>query len=137
MEKIKNEKTGENFSVEEVRRSARIQKSATPKGDLSWYIKWISSVFTLAAVTIRSSGIPELIWADMLLSWIGVVGWFVVGFLWKDRAILLLNGVLAVLLFSGLLRYYFADEDTPQQGARFEYLVVCEEVAGGTKCINS
>ena len=110
MEKIKNEKTGENFSEEEIRRSARIQKSATPKGDLSWYIKWSASIFTLAAVTIRSTGIPEFIWVDMLLSWIGVVGWFVVGFLWKDRAILLLNGVLGVLLFSGLLRYYFAVE---------------------------
>ena len=110
VEKIKNEKTGENFSEEEIRRSARIQKSATPKGDLSWYIKWSASVFTLVAVTIRSTGIPEFIWIDMLLSWVGCVGWFVVGFLWKDRAILLLNGVLAVLLFSGLLRYYFAVE---------------------------
>jgi hypothetical protein len=34
----------------------------------------------------------------------------VVGFLWKDRAILLLNGVLSIMLFSGLLRYYFAAE---------------------------
>jgi len=108
--KIKNEKTGENFSEEEIRRSARIQKSATPKGDLSWYIKWVSSVFTLCAVTIRSSGIAELMWLDMLLSWIGVVGWFAVGFLWKDRALLVLNGVLGVMLFSGLLRYYFAAE---------------------------
>lgn len=108
--KIKNEKTGENFSEEEIRRSARIQKSATPKGDLSWYIKWTASAFTLCAVTIRSSGIAELMWLDMLLSWIGVVGWFAVGFLWKDRALLVLNGVLGVMLFSGLLRYYFAAE---------------------------
>ena len=108
--KIKNEKTGENFSEEEIRRSARIQKSATPKGDLSWYIKWTSSIFTLCAVTVRSAGIPELMWMDMFLSWFGCVGWFIVGFLWKDRAILLLNGVLSVLLFSGLLRYYFAAE---------------------------
>ena len=108
--RIKNEKTGENFPEEEIRRSARIQKSATPKGDLSWYIKWVSSVFTLCAVTIRSAGVPELIWVDMLLSWVGCVGWCVVGFLWKDRAILLLNGVLSVLLFSCLLRYYFAAE---------------------------
>jgi hypothetical protein len=106
--KITNEKTGENFSEEEIRRSTRIQKSATPKGDLSWYIKWTSSLFTLSAVTIRSSAIPELIWLDMLLSWFGCVGWFVVGFLWKDRAILLLNGVLSILLFSGLLSYYYS-----------------------------
>ena len=98
---------GNEFTVGEIRHSSRIIKSATPKGDLSWYIKWISSIIVLIAVTIRASGIPELHWVDVALSWVGAMGWFVVGFMWKDRALILLNGVIGVILFSGLLKLMF------------------------------
>jgi hypothetical protein len=100
------------FTVAEIKHSNRIVKSATPKGDLSWWIKWISSVIVLCAISIRSSNSPDAIllghplqvW-DILLSWLGAVGWWIVGFMWKDRALILLNGVIALMLFGGLLRY--------------------------------
>ena len=41
---IKTQYKGMEMSVGEIKNSKRIQKSATPKGDLSWYVKWISSV---------------------------------------------------------------------------------------------
>ena len=91
------------FNEKEIANSKRIFKSATPKGDLSWYIKWASSFIILIAITIRSAGIPELMIWDMILSWIGAVGWFIVGFLWRDRAIIVLNGVIGIILFSGIL----------------------------------
>ena len=81
--------------------------SITPKGDITWYIKWISSIITLVAVTIRASGLTELHWIDVLGSWMGAVGWFIVGMMWKDRALILLNGVIGVILFSALLRIFF------------------------------
>lgn len=96
-----------NFDPEEVKKSKRIFKSATPKYDLTWYIKWGASIITLFAIIIRASGVMELHWLDMLFSWIGALGWAVVGFMWKDRAILLLNGVIGILLFAGLLNYYY------------------------------
>ena len=34
---------GQEYSVGEIKHSNRIVKSATPKQDLSWYVKWISS----------------------------------------------------------------------------------------------
>jgi hypothetical protein len=80
--------------------------SITPKGDITWYIKWIASVITLIAVSVRSTGPPDLYWIDMVGSWIGAVGWFVVGFMWKDRALIILNGVMGVILFSGLLKLF-------------------------------
>ena len=99
--------SGQVFTVGELKHSKRIVKSATPKQDLTWYIKWVSSVAVLIAVTMRSSGVPELhIW-DVILSWVGAMGWFVVGFMWKDRALVLLNGVIGILLFSGLLKIMF------------------------------
>jgi len=95
---------GQEITVGEIENSKRIYKSKTPKQTVDWYIKWFSSILVLVAITVRSAGIPELQWADVLFSWLGAVGWFVVGFMWKDRALILLNGIIAIMLFAGLLR---------------------------------
>jgi hypothetical protein len=50
-------------------------------------------------------GMPLQVW-DILLSWLGAAGWFIVGFMWKDRALILLNGVITIMLFGGLIRYF-------------------------------
>ena len=47
-------------------------------------------------------GIEGLQLFDLILSLIGVAGWMWVGFLWKDRALILLNGV-GIILFSRTL----------------------------------
>ena len=99
--------TDNSFDPEELKRSKRIFKSATPKGTLDWYIKWASSIIILFAITIRASGVPELMIFDMFLSWLGAVGWFVVGMLWKDRAVIILNGAIGVILFSGMINKFF------------------------------
>ena len=96
---IETEK-GQEFTVGEIKHSNRIQKSATPKQDLSWYIKWIASMFILTSMSMR--GIEGLQLFDLILSLIGVAGWMWVGFLWKDRALILLNGV-GIILFSRTL----------------------------------
>jgi hypothetical protein len=99
--------TGE-YTVAEIKHSTRIQKSVTPKGTIDWYIKWAASICALLAVSFRSSGIPELHLWDVALSWLGAVGWAYVGFMWKDRALVLLNGVIGLMLFGALLRLLFA-----------------------------
>ena len=104
---ITNEATGTEYTVGEIENSNRIVKSVTPYGGADWYIKWIASIIVLFAVAIRSAGVPELMIWDLFLSWIGAVMWAVVGFMWKDRAILLLNGVLGLMLFSGLIAEIF------------------------------
>tara|TARA_B100000212_G_scaffold309525_1_gene259966 strand:+ start:224 stop:583 length:360 start_codon:yes stop_codon:yes gene_type:complete len=100
---IETEK-GQEFTVGEIKHSNRIQKSATPKQDLSWYIKWTASLFILASMSIR--GIPELATWDISLSLVGVAGWMWVGFLWKDRALILLNGVGIILFMRTLMQDY-------------------------------
>lgn len=85
--------------------SSRVVKKVTPKGDLSWYVKWVSVVFILFATAARSVGtIPHI---DMWFGLIGTVGWAWVGYLWHDRALLFLNAVLVTLLIGGLMNYYF------------------------------
>ena len=96
---IETEK-GQEFTVGEIKHSNRIQKSATPKQDLSSYIKWKASYFILTSMSMR--GIDGLQLFDLILSLIGVAGWMWVGFLWKDRALILLNGV-GIILFSRTL----------------------------------
>ena len=100
---------GQEFTVGEIKHSNRIQKSATPKQDLSWYVKWVSSAFVLSAVMMRSATgdspeqIANLRLADQILSLIGCAGWTWVGLLWKDRALIVLNVVIVFALASGIL----------------------------------
>ena len=95
---------GQEYTGGEIKHSSRIQKSATPKQDLSWYIKWTASIFILASMSMR--GIEGFQMYDLILSLIGVAGWMWVGFLWKDRALILLNGVGIILFMRTLLQDY-------------------------------
>ena len=89
------------FDPKEILNSKRIFKSATPKGDMSWYVKWISSFIIVTAMSLR--GIEGMQFYDLILSMIGVAGWLWVGMIWKDRALIILNAVGLVILFKNLL----------------------------------
>lgn len=91
------------FTKEELKRSKRIFKSATPKYTFDWYLKWIASLFVLSAMSIR--GVVGMEAIDLSLSVIGIALWLVVSFLWKDRALILLNGVGLMFLVKNLVTY--------------------------------
>jgi hypothetical protein len=91
------------FDPKELEHSKRIYKSATPKEDLSWYVKWFASACILTAVLARSAGVDYHL-IDVWFSLIGTIGWFVVGMLWKDRALIMLNAVLVFILAQGIVR---------------------------------
>jgi hypothetical protein len=85
--------------------STRVFKKITPKGDLSWFVKWVSVVLILFATSARATGtMPQI---DLWFGLFGTLGWFWVGYLWHDRALVLLNGVLVTLIVMGLMKYYF------------------------------
>lgn len=92
------------FSKEELENSKRIFKSATPKYTLDWYIKWVASVIVLTAMSLR--GIEGMQFWDLALSIVGIFLWLIVSILWKDRALVLLNGVGLLFLINNLLRYF-------------------------------
>lgn len=94
--------TDSKFTPEELENSKRIFKSATPKYDISWWIKWTASIFILASMSIR--GVEGLQNYDLMLSIIGVTGWLTVGILWKDRALVLLNGVGLIIMLQTLIK---------------------------------
>tara|TARA_S200002703_G_scaffold65482_2_gene56541 strand:- start:444 stop:737 length:294 start_codon:yes stop_codon:yes gene_type:complete len=93
------------YAKEELANSKRIFKSATPKQTVDWYVKWASSVILLTAMVIRSADISNTI--DTILSFVGCLGWLFVAFIWKDRALILLNGIACFILLTGLLTKLF------------------------------
>ena len=84
--------------------SSRVIKKITPRGDLSWYIKWFSSFIILTGMVLTSANVMPY---NLFFHLVGVMGWGIVGMLWHDRALLFLNAVLVTLLVMGLMNYYF------------------------------
>lgn len=101
IEPITNENTGQTFTPEEIQKSRRIWKKVTPTGTPDWYVKWISSFILLLAVAMRASEFSYM--ADLVLSTIGIAGWLYVALAWKDRALIMVNGVALFMLVTGLL----------------------------------
>jgi fatty-acid desaturase len=79
------------FTEEEIANSKRIFKSATPKYTVDWYLKWVASILVLSAMSVR--GIDGMILWDLILSLSGLIGWLIVSIMWKDRALIMINGV--------------------------------------------
>ena len=85
-------------------KSTRVYKKITPKGDLSWYIKWVSSVFIIMGMALTSANIFPM---NIIVHGIGVTGWLIVGMLWHDRALIVLNAVSLAIYLMGVVGYYF------------------------------
>ena len=83
--------------------SSRVYKKITPKGDLSWYIKWIASIFLIIGMILAS---VNLFPYNIMVASIGVLGWLIVGILWHDRALIVLNAISLAIYIMGVLGYY-------------------------------
>jgi len=75
----------------------------TPTHDLSWYVKWVSTLLIMMGLICRAIAFSTPL--DLLLSFYGTVGWCLVGYLWKDRALMALNAFAALLLLITLLKF--------------------------------
>ena len=96
--------SGNEYSVGEIKHSNRLLKSVTPKYTIDWYLKWFSSLVVLGAMSIR--GIQDLVFVDLILSIVGITGWLIVSVMWKDRALVLLNGVCLIMFINTLFTKY-------------------------------
>ena len=90
------------FDKKELENSKRIFKSATPKYTADWFIKWIASAFILVAMSVR--GVEGMQLYDLYLSIIGIFLWLIVSVIWKDRALILLNGVGLMFLIRNVIQ---------------------------------
>ena len=79
-------------------------KKLTPVGTLDWYIKWTASVIILIGMCFTSINFMPY---NLFFHFVGVMGWLVVGVMWHDRALMVVNSVAAMIFFMGILNYYF------------------------------
>ena len=77
-------------------------KKVTPLHDLSWYVKWISSLFVMIAWMLSSANLYPY---NIMIQIIGVAGWLWVGYLWHDRAIMVLNAMGVMFLGIELIKF--------------------------------
>jgi len=99
--KLEYNMTTPKFSKEELEQSKRIFKSATPKLTFDWYIKWVASIFVLLAMSMR--GVEGMELYDLYLSITGIFLWLIVSVIWRDRALIILNGAGLLLLIRNLI----------------------------------
>ena len=68
-------------------------------------VKVPEKTLILSAVCFRASG-GQFHMFDLYFSLAGTLGWLWVGILWHDRALMVLNSGLAIVLLTGILRTY-------------------------------
>jgi hypothetical protein len=66
---------------------------------LSFAIKWIASIFQIIGYAATAFGATP--W-NIYFFLVGLIGWFAVGVLWKDRAIMLIHLVALGAMMIGL-----------------------------------
>lgn len=84
--------------------SSRVYKKVTPRYDLSWYIKWASSLLLIVGMVMTTTNIYP--W-NLYPAIVGMVGWLIVGLLWHDRALIVLNAISVVIYALGILNSWF------------------------------
>ena len=76
----------------------------TPVGTIDWYIKWTASIVILIGMALTSI---ELTPINLFFHLFGVLGWLIVGVMWHDRALMVVNSVASMIFLMGILNYYY------------------------------
>jgi len=63
-------------------------------------LKWFASIIQIMGYTATAFGLAP--W-NIYLFLVGLIGWFIVGVLWRDRAIMLIHAVALGAMLAGLL----------------------------------
>ena len=81
-----------------------MSNKVTPLHDLSWYIKWASTIFIILGMITTALNLFSF---NMFVHLIGVTGWLFVGILWHDRALIVLNSISLAIYTLGIVNYYY------------------------------
>ena len=78
-------------------------KKVTPGHGPTWYIKWTASIILLIGMVFTAL---ELTPINLFFHLVGVMGWFIVGYMWHDRAMMVVNSVAIFVFVFGILTWY-------------------------------
>ena len=71
---------------------------------IDWYIKWFASVILIiGAATTAMDMYPY----NMYFQFTGITGWLIVGWIWKDWSLIVVNVVGSLILLIGIIHYHF------------------------------
>lgn len=76
--------------------------SEKPK-DLTWKVKWVSTVTLILAMILTSQNIYPYNLAFHIL---GILGWTYVSIVWNDRALIVINSVGLAIFSNGIVSYF-------------------------------
>lgn len=71
--------------------------------NFDWYLKWVASVLVMVSLTMRTAGVEYRMF-DLYFGWCGIVLWTWVSVIWRDRALIMLNGVSFFMLSVAILK---------------------------------
>ena len=75
-------------------------KKVTPGHGKSWYVKWTASVIIIIGMVLTAVEISPL---NLFFHLGGVTGWFIVGYMWHDRALMTVNSIAMFIFAVGIL----------------------------------
>ena len=71
---------------------------------IDWYIKWFASiVLIIGAATTAMDMYPY----NMYFQFTCITGWLIVGWIWKDWSLIVVNIVGSLILLAGIIHYHF------------------------------
>lgn len=63
-------------------------------------LKWLASLFQIAGYSATAFGLDPL---NLYLFLVGLIGWFAVGYIWRDKAIMLIHVVALGAMLAGMI----------------------------------
>ena len=78
-------------------------KKVTPGHGPTWYIKWTASIILLIGMVFTALVLTPI---NLFFHLVGVMVWFVVGYMWHDRAMMVVNSVAIFVFVFGILTWY-------------------------------
>lgn len=79
--------------------TALAEKTGISQDRIAFVIKWVASVIQILGYSATAFGFTPL---NIYLFLAGLIGWFMVGVMWNDRAIMLIHLVALGAMFVGL-----------------------------------
>ena len=71
--------------------------------NFDWYLKWVASIIVLCSLAMRAAGIKYRMY-DLYFGWVGILLWTWVSVIWRDRALIMLNGISFFMLTVAIMK---------------------------------
>jgi len=71
---------------------------------IDWYIKWFASVVLIIGATTTAMDMYPY---NMYFQFVGITGWLIVGWIWKDWSLIVVNIIGSIILLAGIIHYHF------------------------------